>query len=108
LVTFAWIFFRANSLPDAFYIISHLWTSQNQLGIVESLNRLGNPIDIGVAVGSVICLLIVEAFQSQRAIRPMLAKQPLVIRWVVYYILIMAIIVFAQITNPIEFIYFQF
>jgi alginate O-acetyltransferase complex protein AlgI len=108
LVTFAWIFFRANSLPDAFYIISHLWTSQNQLGIVESLNRLGNPIDIGVAVASVICLLIVEAFQSQRAIRPMLAKQPLVIRWVVYYILIMAIIVFAQITNPIEFIYFQF
>jgi alginate O-acetyltransferase complex protein AlgI len=108
LVTFAWIFFRADNLSDAFYIISHLWPGYGQLGIGASISRLGDPIDIGVAVGAIICLMIVEGFQSQRSIRSMLAEQPLVVRWLAYYILVIAIIVFAQINNPIEFIYFQF
>jgi alginate O-acetyltransferase complex protein AlgI len=108
LVSFAWIFFRANSLSDAFYIISHLWPGSSQLGLGASISQLGNPIDVGVAVGGIICLLIVEAVQSRGSIRELVAQQPLVVRWLAYYTLVMVIIVFAQITNPIEFIYFQF
>jgi D-alanyl-lipoteichoic acid acyltransferase DltB (MBOAT superfamily) len=108
LVAFAWIFFRANNLSDAFYIISHLWPGNSQLGLGASVSQLGDSLDFGIAIGSIVFLLIVESIQSQRSIRPMLAKQPLVIRWMAYYILVMIIIIFAQIANPIEFIYFQF
>ena len=108
LVSFAWIFFRASSLSDAFYITSHLWPGSSQQGLGASIRQLGNPIDFGVAVGAIIFLMIVEAVQSRGSIRLLVAQQPLVVRWVAYYVLVMLIIVFAQITNPIEFIYFQF
>jgi D-alanyl-lipoteichoic acid acyltransferase DltB (MBOAT superfamily) len=108
LVSFAWIFFRANNLSDAFYIISHAWIGYGRLGLIDSLKQLGTSIDIGVALGAIICLLLVESFQSQRSVRSTLAAQPVAIRWLAYYILVMAILIFAQITNPIEFNYFQF
>jgi alginate O-acetyltransferase complex protein AlgI len=108
LVTFTWIFFRANSLSNAFYIASHLWPGPNQPGIGASLSMLGTPIDIIAAVGAIILLMIVESLQSRQSIRYTLAQQPLAVRWLAYYILVMAIIVLAEISNPTEFIYFQF
>jgi alginate O-acetyltransferase complex protein AlgI len=108
LVSFAWILFRANTLSDAFYIVSHLWPGSGQLGLGASISQLGNPIDVGVAVSAIIFLLLIEAVQSRGSIRSLVARQPLVVRWAAYYFLAMLIIVFAQITNPIEFIYFQF
>ncbi len=58
LVTFAWIFFRANSLADAWTIITHLVPAP---GAVSGLEAFGKsyPLRLGIA-GSLVALMVVS------------------------------------------------
>lgn len=111
LVSFAWIFFRANSLNDAFYITSHLFSG---FGIL-TMSSLGAMLDslalsrtqLLIAVGSIFVLELVQALQQRGSVRQQLAQAPVWFRWGIYYAGILAVLLFGVFSNS-PFIYFQF
>jgi D-alanyl-lipoteichoic acid acyltransferase DltB (MBOAT superfamily) len=112
LVCFAWIFFRANSLTDAMYIVSHLtvgWENLLHAGWLREAR-----IDLGVsdrylalAVGLIVLLNAAEYFHEHHHFGDQLGRRAWPVRWAVYASLVLAIInLGAPKAEP--FIYFQF
>ncbi|HEV2705048.1 MAG TPA: MBOAT family O-acyltransferase [Pyrinomonadaceae bacterium] len=116
LVCFAWIFFRANSLADAFYIVTHLFDGFSTLPTdVRSLAFLKMNVlmrrdkwDFIIAVWAVALLLVVHFAQRRRGGRETLARQPAAVRWGLYYATVIAILFFGAFNESQQFIYFQF
>lgn len=111
LVCFAWIFFRARTINDAWYIATHLFGGAEWLtlkGIATSLSFiLANRIEMFIALASLLILEAVHWLERRGDWRVTLATQPALVRWAVYYVL-MAWILFFGILSRQEFIYFQF
>lgn len=99
LTVFAWIFFRAESLPHAFSYISGMFSGE--LLIMPKANEL-------------LVLVLIAIFMTVEwigrdypyAIAHMGLKWPRAVRWGFYYLIITAIFVFGG--KEQEFIYFQF
>ncbi len=117
LTCYAWIFFRARSLGDAFYIAQHSLT-----GWGEFLRHFHDGVwfkhhvmldqsmtEFAVAIAAVVFMEGVHLLQRHGSIRHMLLSRPVWVRWPVYYAMIFMILVFAK-TGPDaqQFIYFQF
>ncbi len=97
------IFFRGNSIEDCCYIFSHLFTNLNSFaGITVSFGKF----NLILIAGSTLILLIVESIQFNFPKKNILNQLPLFLRWVVYFALIFAIILFG--VDSVQFIYFQF
>jgi len=113
LVSFAWIFFRAESLRDASRVITNLFTGLGtQLGSLSVLKQslsLGlGKFDLAVAAFSLAFMIVLEFTNrenNEHLLR--LQKKPIYIRWVVYYFLVMWIALFSA-TGSQEFVYFRF
>ena len=112
LVCFAWIFFRANSLNDAWYIVNHLFSLPADL----SLDSLTSPFDTNhllaltdfMAVwGLLSLLLLLDWMDSRWGLLNLFSRRHIVLRWAIYYTLVLAIL-YAYGAAPQEFIYFQF
>ncbi|MGN0967308.1 MAG: MBOAT family O-acyltransferase [Candidatus Coprovivens sp.] len=108
LVTFAWIFFRANTVSDAFTIIGNLF----DFGMVIDLSLLGTTIlELIILLVSFLIVYILELLSTKYDISKIFYERNIIIRWIFYYILIFTIIIFG-IYGPgfdaTEFIYFQF
>lgn len=114
LVLFAWIFFRANSLSDALYIITHIFplnfhefmailTSTGATEAVLGLTKRG----LILAIISIGVMEAIHFLQSKGSVGKILSQKPIAIRWAIYYLLIMSIISFGEFSMQ-EFIYFQF
>jgi len=103
LVTFAWIFFRANSISDAFLIVQNLFNFSTPTQIDLDLGREY----LIVAVLSIMFLIFVDALQSRIRIRQFISIKPVWVRWAVYYLVIFAILALGQFEAQ-DFIYFQF
>ncbi len=100
------IFFRANSLNDAVYIITHLLKS---IELKTSGYNMGlGPTETLTAIFFISFLMGVEIFQAKGSIRTWIEKQPIWIRWTLYYGLIFCILIFGKIESSMEFVYFQF
>lgn len=110
LVCFAWIFFRANNLVDAGYIISHLisgWEKTLHFG-TQGPGALGLTVgEFIFALGLIFFLLVVNVIEQKEDIRGVVAKSPALIHWAVYAALVL-VIMNLGIAVPIPFIYFQF
>jgi len=113
LAGFAWIFFRANSLSDAVYIVSHSLTG---LGNVQELlygnwqHLLFLDTSAHVFTVSVCAVLLMEAIhrrQESGSIREEIASWPVWRRWSLYYGFLVLVLVFGQFGEG-QFIYFQF
>lgn len=113
LVLFAWIFFRANSLNDAIYILNQIIL----IPPIESLKEIFN-LNFGVNIGlrkydlfvvfySIIIMETVHLMQRHNKIRNFFSNKPRFIRWAIYYFLIFSILLFGEF-NLTEFIYLQF
>jgi len=113
LVAFAWIFFRASNVQTGFYIIQHLVS-----GIPDIFNMLSKRQSVFQPLGlsrndlvfSVFLILFLESvhfIQSKYNISEIFLKQPVYLRWTVYYVLILSIIFLGVFENR-QFIYFQF
>ena len=111
LVCFAWIFFRANRLSDALYIVSHLfagWGSvAGQGGTRRAAVSMNLRFELAVAIGSILLLLGIALLQRRGDVWKELAEKPAWIRWSVYYGLIVAIFLVGNFRAS-QFIYFQF
>lgn len=137
LVSFAWIFFRANSLLDALNIVQGLFTgwatfffeakiavyqgvktfsSNGFSGLVDTAFRIIKPITTeprSVIIMTLVALcifLIIEVKQFRGDFMNAINKQPTYIRFISYATLVTFILIFgtAYTGTQKEFIYFQF
>ncbi len=107
LICFAWIFFRANSISDAFVIIKNMFTNiQIHHPGIDSVAQFSKP-EILISIIGIMILVLVQLFQSRYSIRKKLSTQPVFIRWSLYLGIILSIIIFGNFSGQ-EFIYFQF
>ncbi len=113
LVCFAWIFFRANTVEDAFYIVSHLSTGFDRIFdlqyVYNTINNLGlSMLELGIAAFCIVLLLGIELFENKESIHKRLDRLPFVCRFIFYYGIAMIILSCGVFGNASEFIYFQF
>lgn len=112
LTCFAWIFFRAKNISDAFYIATHLFVGLGKAFSLHGLRVINGEIGIGTQ-GFITCVLLiifmecVHSVQRLGSIRQSFSKRPIYFRWAIYYALILSIM-FLGIFGKNQFIYFQF
>lgn len=111
IVTFAWIFFRAGTMSDAVYIITHLFSGWSKVlslhGFVGALHFGLLKKELAVALISVCFMLLVQILRKDHTLEHVIAKQNPVIRWSFYLVLIFWIFVFGD-AGAENFIYFRF
>ncbi|MCI8805140.1 MAG: MBOAT family protein [Clostridiales bacterium] len=113
LVSFAWIFFRANTISDAFYIIKNISSDFNNVTnaqyMYELLNSMGLSIyEILICLCSILFLIMVELFERKTVIHYKLNSIPFILRFIFYYVVVIAILALGVFGNDKQFIYFQF
>jgi len=120
-VCFAWIFFRANTLEEAWYVISHLFTGLDQslaalftdfpslAGINAFLRPLVDQVkDVGPVISLFLVGMVILSIINHRVGgRAFLWRLPALARWALYYLLAGAIL-FLGLYGQSQFIYFQF
>ena len=114
LVCFSWIFFRANNIGDAVYIIRSSFAglgNVSQLFSAVDLNHIlfmdqGFKV-FAVSVVSILIMETVHLIQRHGSVSQLIGSRPAWIRWGVYYMAIIAVLLFGQFGHQ-EFIYFQF
>jgi D-alanyl-lipoteichoic acid acyltransferase DltB (MBOAT superfamily) len=105
LTCFAWIFFRAESIADAFLIIKRIFCGP--WGGVESIFCGRSKIDFLIAITAIITLEAIQLWSSRDNLISRVNAQPVYIRWILYYLLVLSIILFGML-GASKFIYFQF
>jgi D-alanyl-lipoteichoic acid acyltransferase DltB (MBOAT superfamily) len=105
LVSFAWIFFRAATIQDAFTLIQNAFIiNSSQL---SATMFSGNYYEFFLGVFFIILLLIIEWTKRGRKMREYVDKQPAWIRYSLYLLIVLVIINFGVFGGN-NFIYFQF
>lgn len=112
LITISWVFFRANNMHDAFYIITHLIPthnlSANGIEDMKHIFDLGlNKAELSIALFGIFIMLLYELRQRQAYITVALLNKPWQLRWMLYTILFLLIFFLGKFDNQ-QFIYFQF
>lgn len=112
LVNFAWVFFRANSVSNAFYIIKHsitgLYDNLFNLYYLPLSSTLGiSKQELFIGIAAILLMEIIHIMQNKYIIRDWINEKPVYIRWGIYY-LFFFIIVFIGVYEKRQFIYFQF
>ena len=111
LVDFAWIFFRANSLKDAIYIIKNIFIIDLNVFSDKSLHNLGlDEKDLYLSILLIIFLIIVQLYQKRMSIIDWILSKNIFLRWSIYFIAIYSIFTFGYYAQgeSSQFIYFQF
>lgn len=102
LVALAWVFFRANTVNDAFYMIKSMFVFKpGKLFLGEP------PTIIGYALLAVLLLLVIEIGQEYFTGIKIFNNSKRVIRYAGYFFLIICILLIG-VLNGGQFIYFQF
>jgi alginate O-acetyltransferase complex protein AlgI len=112
LVAYAWIFFRANTLSDAFYISTHLFRGWGHLHLPQLqalLAGLGRHFvaELIVAAGAVAVLAAADYRAERGPVSAWLAQWAAPLRWVGYLGLLLTTL-YGGIFGSSQFIYFQF
>ncbi len=111
LVCFLLAIFRANTIGDVFYFISHMFDG---IGAVKAYIKAGS---MGLNIGKIrllslslpiFILAAVDFVQLKRDFIDILSKKPLVLRWTIYILFIVYVIVYSYKGVPVDFIYLQF
>ena len=113
LVAFAWIFFRANNLDDAIYIISNLFVNYNEILNLSELRTQFRGLglfqeDLIKCFLLILALFLYSSYERSGNVWEKLQQKPKWIRWSIYYILVYGILFIAPHSNVNNFIYFQF
>lgn len=105
LASFAWIFFRAANVSDAFYIVTHLFSG---LGVGFTGAPLGMSLwEIVIALGAIVLMEIVQFAQEREGKKEVISRWPRWVRAALYIGLILVILLFGVFERR-QFIYFQF
>ena len=108
LVSFAWIFFRANSLTDAVYIISELKISLIDIQNIRLvLAEMGSLVDLMIVFGLIFFLEMIHSIQRKVKLIYFVSQKPFIIRWGLYSTFVFIIVLLGKWGSQ-DFIYFQF
>lgn len=106
-VSISWIFFRAENIKKAMYMLIHLITDflkPNKDGFIfDDLSKR----DLMLSFLFVVFMLIVERKKEMNELTIKFVKLPTLVRWSVYIICCLLILMFGVFENK-QFIYFQF
>ena len=98
LVSFAWIFFRANSIHSALYIAKHIFTGLPDL-VIKLLNHqlvfenLGlRKKDLILSILLIFFLETVHYIQSKKSLPEIFMQKPIYIRFAIYFGIIISIL----------------
>ena len=111
LVCFAWIFFRAATISDALYVIRNLFSG---IGSPASyLHSCALQMELSAPALLFSCLPLIPLFFFDLAslktdVIALISRQRFFIRWPVYILLLLAILLFSEKGVTTEFIYMQF
>jgi D-alanyl-lipoteichoic acid acyltransferase DltB (MBOAT superfamily) len=110
-VTFAWIFFRANSTSDAIYIVTHLFSGWSKIfslsGLIGTFHFGLSRRELVVALVSVLVMFLVHWRRREQSFEQLIGSQNLVLRWGIYLLLLAWILTFSESASQ-DFIYFRF
>jgi alginate O-acetyltransferase complex protein AlgI len=106
LVSFAWVFFRANSLNDALYVIMNMSNGVKGLWPDFLLSQGKHDLKVTIASILIFAFLAVKIFR-QNGMSELIRKSGLY-RYLVYNTLILLIFFLAKYSATKSFIYFQF
>ena len=107
IVSYAWMFFRANSISEAFYIVRSMFTDLSISGAMEQMTMSGR--SVVKTTLAIILLIIFDLFNERKDMLMQLSRLKAPLRWVIY--IVSAIVVIAlKVNNQFaqEFIYFKF
>ena len=111
VLCFTWIFFRANTIQDAFWIISRLfWDIGRPLNYLKTaVICLDMPYlsMFGMAL-SAAALFVWDLLSLKQDVIKLISRQRGLVRWPLYVLLLVAIALFSHKGIATEFIYFQF
>lgn len=110
-VSFAWIFFRAQSLSEAVYVIRYIFS-----GVRHPMQYLRTGCsDLGFAkkttvvlIGMIGLLGTYDIFSLKYDVIECIGRWKIVLRWMLYLVIVLLILFWAPIGNTSSFIYFQF
>ncbi len=103
LICFSWIFFRANSLSDAIYIISHIFP----LDFAGFFESIGTYRIVSSALLALLFCIISFVSRKENALTRLFYGHRTV-RYICYLVLFGLIMMFGVTGNETAFIYFQF
>ncbi|MBN2309282.1 MAG: hypothetical protein JXR94_09945, partial [Candidatus Hydrogenedentes bacterium] len=112
LVNLGWVFFRADSLPDAWYIVTHLASGWDTVLVSEPIRQVCRilvmaPSKLLLGAGGILLLEACECLLSGDDINGLAQRGPVWMRWAAYVLLALAIMN-VGVTHEIPFVYFQF
>ena len=117
LVLVAWIFFRASSLRDAWYVLTHLASGlPTQTVAILAGDAAARahllfldepPTRLILGVCAVFALLAIERVQRYGSIRARISSAPMPVRWATYSTAVLTIMILG-VFGSAKFIYFQF
>lgn len=113
LTAFAWIFFRANNISDAVYVISNLFNDIGRYGDLSAMQIQLRGLGLGMnellmSCGLIIFMECFNLYERSGDVWLQLKSKPRWIRWSVYYIIMFGILFLAPHSRGSNFIYFQF
>ncbi|MSP11869.1 MAG: MBOAT family protein [Chloroflexi bacterium] len=104
MFVYSLIFFRSNTISDAFYYLTHLFTDLRQK---PNLNLGLTSIDMVILLLAILFLETVEILQHRTSARQFVAQRRPWIRWGLYFAGVLSLILFGEYATQ-QFIYFQF
>jgi len=104
LVCFSWVFFRAKTIPDAYHIVTNLFTG---VGKVSELLFLNGKAELLITVCTLGIVLLADSRPKTWTLEDTFFQRPVFLRWSVYTLLVISTL-FLAIDSVNLFIYTQF
>lgn len=104
----AWVFFRANSISDAIYVISHVFCSNGNRNSYPGYNLGLRPGELIIIIITIVLLSIYDYFNCDGEGVLRVSKLKKTCRWALYIVCGLLIVFLSQKGVPTEFVYFQF
>jgi len=112
ITNLAWIFFRANNLDDAMYVLMNaLDFSRGREQMLQPLfnSRFDIRLEFVASFGFIFLLLLIEFLNTRWEISNYVIRTPIVLRWALYYtVVILVFLTLINVPSGQQFIYFQF
>lgn len=109
--TFAWVFFRAETISDAFYVFQNMFVgiANPSLYVSQITAYLGmDKLTLVGVIISVGMLLVYDYYSLTVDVLGKLKEKRRLLRWMVYVVFVLFLIFNVPATSGQEFIYFQF
>ncbi|ODR36008.1 MBOAT family O-acyltransferase [Eisenbergiella tayi] len=110
-VCFAWIFFRAATIRDGIYVLQNMFTGIGHFSsyLGQCAVQMGlSPTHLAYNCLPVILLFFFDLFSLKTDVIACISRQRFFIRWPVYILLLLIILLFSEKGVSTEFIYMQF